>query len=266
MNGGSADIVPPTDEPLLSCSAATGSPATAICTHCGAAFSSPFLAVRTDGRAVCHPCARRAQIPCLDVPAGTDTRDPVLALGWPKALLHIAMHPHRTFAAIHNGPLREAVVFGLVATLIGYAATTGWNLTLHGPEFLEFYRQAAAERSLELTTDASVQKLLWLALPFAATLRFVLGLGLLHLGVRIVVGSAQSSFRDEARVFALASGTLVIAVVPVLGPFIALVSWISACTAYLQVVHGLGTARSLMAVLPSFLVITAMGPSSFVPS
>lgn len=254
-----------TAEHMPACTAATGTPAAALCTVCGAPFSAPYLAIRLDGRAACHPCVRKHDVPCIDLLEAAATRDPVLRGGWHKAIVRVALHPHRTFAAIYNGPLGETLLFGLVATALGYAATTGWNLTLHNAAFIEYYRDVALQRDLTFESDASLKQMLWLVTPALAAARFIIGALLLHIGMRIIAGSQRASLHSEARVFALASSTLVLCVIPVIGPFVALVSWIGACMAYAQVVHGLSTGRALMAVFPSFLVITALGPSSFVP-
>lgn len=245
------------------CSAADDAEAWALCTVCAEPFSADYLGLRLDGRSVCYSCAQREDI-ALRVTDDSDRRDPIFLQGWRRAFGRVLLHPQRTFAARFDGSARQAIIFGCTATMVGFFSTNGWNFAFHAEELIAFYQSSLEDTSVSLS-DAAMMKVSWAALPIVALLRFALGALLLQLGVRVVVGKRLANPRGELRAFSLASGALLLCVIPVLGPFIAVVAWISAVMAYLQVRYGLGTGRGLMAILPSLLVTTAIGPTTFVP-
>ena len=247
----------------LRCSGSPRLDAQAFCTSCRKPYSGGFLATRLDGRAICFACARQQAIEIIDEPMPSGRPDPVLGDGWARGIIRMITRPHQTFERPDGGRLSVALLFGYLFTAFGFTTTTIWNLSLYGDEFIELQMQTLAARDVILDA-AEVTQLLWLILPVAAALRLVVGAVLLHLGIRLMVGS-KADWRSSMRMFALTSGTLVLCAIPTLGPFLALVTWISASMAYLNTRYGLRTVNGLMALLPCLLIVTFIGPTSYLP-
>ena len=246
----------------LRCAASPALNAAAFCTVCGQPFSGRYLGVAGDGRAVCFACVRRDGL-AITLASPTVGGDPVLVDGWFSALRRILTQPHRTFAATYRVPLLPAVTFGYVFTLLGFAATNAWDLMLFGDEFVQSLVDGWDAVGVTLE-PARANAALWLCLPIAAAIRMGVGSALLHIGIRLTVGPA-AQLRESVRLFSLTSATLALCVIPTVGSFLALVTWISACMACLQTRQGLRTFAALIALLPALLVITWLGPDSFFP-
>jgi hypothetical protein len=247
----------------LRCSASPKLDAQAFCTSCRQPFSGGFLGTRRDGRAVCFSCAREHAIEIVSTDEKRETPDPVLEDGWLRGIFRMITRPHRTFERPDAGRLSVALLFGYFFTAFGFVTTTIWNLTFYGEEFLQLQIDTLAAREIILTPD-EVTRLVWMMLPLAAALRLFVGALLFHLGTRLMVGS-DVHWRSSARLYALTSGTLVLCAIPTLGPFLGLVTWISASMAYLNTRYNLRTVQGLMALLPCLLIITFIGPTSFLP-
>ncbi len=245
------------------CSANPKLGADAFCTACRQPYSGKFLGVRTDGRAVCFACARREALDLRAAPENEDPSDPVLSDGWFHAIRKMITQPHRTFEFPYGGRLGSTLLFGYLFTFFGFIATTMWNLALQKDGYLEWHVQTWERAEVVLTND-QVTQLLWMVMPFYAVLRLVVGAALLHVGIRLIVGE-DVEWKASLRLFALTSGTLALCVIPMLGPFLALVTWISASMAYMHTQHEVRTVRGLMALLPCLLIITAIGPNTFIP-
>lgn len=245
----------------LRCSADPRRSAIAFCATCVQPFSREHLGVRPDGRAICRTCAREEGVEDVSTVAAGAGVDPVLERGWFAALGDLLLRPRIAMARPFDGSAGPAVLFGFVTTLFGFVATTGWNLALDAEGLTRFVAEsvpAAAEM-----TPTQIRQMLWLATPVVSTLRFCGGALLLHLGIRALAGPAAGDLRSSARVFGLASGTLVLCAVPVVGPFLAVVTWISVCMAHVQAQLGMPMLRGMMAVLPSLLLISRLGPLPF---
>ena len=199
----------------------------------------------------------------MDQTEATDMPDPVLEDGWLRGILRMVTRPHRTFERPDAGKLSVALLFGYFFTAFGFATTTIWNFAFYSEEFVQLQIDTLATRDIVMTTD-EVTRLIWIVLPFAAALRLFVGGLLFHLGTRLMAGP-DVEWRSSARLFALTSGTLILCAIPTLGPFLALVTWISASMAYLNTRHGLRTVQGLMALLPCLLIITFIGPTAFLP-
>jgi hypothetical protein len=247
----------------VACTAEPDAPADAFCTSCLRPFSERYLLARTDGRAICVACARTLDEPLHPLPGRTVRRDPALAGGWHRAVSRVITRPHRTFATPYDGPIAAAVVFGYVATLIGFASTTAWNVVFHGDALRALILENAPAAAALGESAANI--LIWAGTPLIAAFRLLIGAVLFHLGTRLIAGVDPPSLRSSIRVFALTSGTLMLCVIPMVGPFLALMTWFSATLAHLHAHHGLRTFRGLMALLPAFLVLAAIGPNTFVP-
>jgi hypothetical protein len=247
----------------ICCSADPNLGADAFCTACRQPYSGKFLGVRADGRAVCFTCARYEEVELLEAPQNSDPTDPVLGDGWFHAIRKIITQPHRTFELPYGGRLGPALLFGYLFTFFGFISTTIWNLLLQREGYLEWHVDSWARAQVVLTNE-QVTQMLWIVMPFYAVLRLFLGAGLLHVGIRLIVGE-QAEWRASLRLFALTSGTLVLCAIPTLGPFLALVTWISASMAYMHTHHNVRTVKGLMALLPCLLIITAIGPNTFMP-
>ena len=241
------------------CSANPALRAAATCSECHLPHSGKFLSVRRDGRAICFACARRDGTPVFQrrtVPRGAD---PVLGGGIARATLAMVVAPHRALAAPGTrafGPL-AAVALGF--SLLGYGLTLGWT-------YLLSYEAALTQLRLQVTelpfavSDAVLPWVPWIAWPFIAVLRVVLGAATLHLTVRLA-NPNDADWRESFRVWALSSALLMACALPFAGTFVAMVLWISAMLGWFRVRHGLGAIGSLLAVLPSIVVLSLVGPS-----
>lgn len=247
----------------LRCSANPALNATALCTVCGAPFSGKFLGVRPDGRAVCFGCARREDIYLVSTGGGAgELGDPVLSQGWTQAAVTLLTRPYDALRDGHSGPIGGAVWFGLAATMFGFAATTAWDMALSGDAYIDTYLQLLADAGVT-ATRSELPALIAVSSLLSAPLRLFSGALLFHLGARAVAGR-EAQLRPDARVFALGSVALVLCGVPALGPLLSLLIWTSTAVAYLRQRYALGTAQSLVALLPSLLWCWYLGPRPFV--
>ena len=245
----------------LRCFANPELPAAAFCPACRQPHSGKFLGVREDGRAICHGCARRDEIPLTGADANARP-DPVLSAGWLRATGAIITAPHVSLVPDAAGKLWQPLVYGFVATVAGYAMTLGWSVALYPQRFLA--EAATQAEALGLSGEASA--LAWsagLVIPFISALRMLLGALTLHVGLAIV--SRDAPWRASARVMALSSVSLVFCAIPVVGTYLAMVVWISTVMAWLRARHQLRTLPALLVVLPCVFLLTALGPTPFAP-
>lgn len=245
----------PAVESDVHCTANPALPATAWCTSCHLPFNGRFLGVRDDGRAICFGCAQQDGV-SLRSETRTDV-DPVLESGWRQTFLDVVTRPWQTFAGEYHGPIGPAVRQGLVWALLGYAMTMGWVWLLARDAFLEMLTESAPE-GVEFEGD-TLPMLVWLALPVLAVLRQAVGTLALHLGLRLS-GAPSDDFGEHARLFGLTAVGLLLCAVPFVGPFLALVAWMTGTLAWVRQRYAMSTARAMLALIPALLVVTALDP------
>lgn len=217
---------------------------------CRQPFHGRFLDVRRDGRAVCHGCLVRQDIELRPRPA-RGTRDPLLAGGWRHTFARVALQPQLAFAQHWDGPVWPAVRNGILWTTLGMAATLGWTYVLQYDQLLE---ALAATQSADLPPHL-LPWMPWLALPFGIALRTALGIGLLHIGLRLA-GAPPDSLPSHARAFSLASITMLLRVIPVLGPVLATLSGMMALLVWVRRRYDLAPWRTFLLLLPLFLLLS----------
>lgn len=249
------DAAPPTGEGDVRCTANPALPATAWCTACHLPFNGRFLGVREDGRAICFGCARQHDVK-LRSEQPTDV-DPVLASGWKQTFLDVVTRPWQTFAGEYKGPIGPAIRSGVVWAMLGYAMTMGWVWLLAREAFLEMLTESAPE-GVTYEGD-SLPLLVWLALPVLAVLRQAVGTLALHLGLRLS-GAPSDDFGEHARLFGLTAVGLLLCAVPFVGPFFALVAWMTGTLAWVRQRYAMATGRAMLALIPALLVVTALDP------
>lgn len=207
------------------------------------------MTVRADGRAICHACADRENMP-LGITTRQDVRDPVLAAGWRKTFIAVLTEP-RTLAAEYRGPIGPALRMGLLWAFMGHLVKVAWLMTLSGEDMLLLLRES------DTTGQFSDQVLLWtpwIAVPFVIFFRMVLGFLLFHAGLRIA-GAAPEQLRSHARAYALANITLLFAVIPVFGPMLATFAWFNVVLGYARRSYGMSTWRAALALSPCILFV-----------
>lgn len=242
--------------PDLPCSAHPALPAAALCAICLHPYAGRFLAPLPDGRACCATCAEREGLQPLDNAHGESERDPVLSDGWGTAFRRVVIEPHRGLVIDYRGDIGPAVRAGFAFTVVGYLMRTAWDYVLQ-------YEAVMAMLAEQLGADIPETTLAlapWVAVPIAAGIRLALGALLLHAGLRLT-GIAPGTFSTHARAFALTSVTLLLCVIPVLGPLLALVAWMSSTLAWIRGRYGLPTWRALVATLPALFLVTSLDPS-----
>ncbi len=233
---------------LPSCSSQPALPAAALCSVCRQPFAGRFLTVRPDGRAICHACADRESLP-LQRAERNESRDPVLAMGWRRTLLAVLAEP-RTLAVEYRGPIGPAVRMGLLWTFMGHLVKTSWVLTLQGEYVMDELRKNVPD---DFPPDL-IGWVPWLALPIALLFRITFGFGLFHLGLRLA-GASADQWRSHLRAWSLASVTLLFCLVPMFGPLLSVMAWISVIIGYARQSYGLSTWRAALALFPSVVVI-----------
>lgn len=241
------------------CSANPLLPAAAYCSECQEPHSGKFLSVRRDGRAICFACARRDGTPVFQrrtVPKGAD---PVLGGGFARTLLAMFVAPHRALVApgVRAAAPLLAIAFGF--SLLGYGFTLGWTYLLSYEAVVGLLREQVAALPFAVS-DGLLPWLPWVAWPFVAAVRVLLGATTLHLTVRLA-NPNDADWRETLRVWALSSALLMACVLPLAGTFVSMVLWISAMLGWFRVRHGLGPIGSLFAVLPSIVVLSLVGPN-----
>ncbi len=242
--------------PDLPCSAHAALPAAALCALCLRPYAGRFLSPLPDGRACCSTCADREGLHVIDSPHGSADADPVLAGGWGSTFRRVVVEPHRGLVVEHDGPIGPALRAGFAFTVVGYLIRTAWDYVLQYDAVMAMLAEQVGPGVPEATLSLTP----WLAVPIAAVFRLVGGSLLLHLGLRLT-GIGPGTLRPHARIFALTSVTLLLCVIPVIGPLLALVAWMSSTLAWTRRRYGLPTWRALAATLPALLLVTSLDPS-----
>lgn len=254
----------PIDDWPLRCVANPQLPAAAFCTVCRQPFSGKFLGVRDDGRAVCHGCARRDDIPLNGAPHSEGQHaDPLLQQGWFRASAAVVATPHISLARDDASSPWPAIAFGFVATLFGYALTLGWNIVLYPALFVA--EVSANAEALGFSGErTALTWLAWLGTPIAAGLRLFVGTIILH--VCLLVPARDARVASTARIFGLSSVALLLCAIPIVGSYLAMVVWISTVLAWLRARYRIRTFMALFVILPSVFALTAMGPLPYTPT
>lgn len=236
---------------LPHCTAQPTEVAAAFCTCCRLPYSGQFLAVRLDGRSVCHACVEREEI-AVDRPQTERPRDPLASAGWRRTLVVVLTRP-ASLGQEYRGPIAEAVGLGLLWTTIGYALNTAWAMIWRGAELVALFEEQLGD---ELPAEM-LPWIPWMALPFTVLLRQIAGATLFHVGLR-AAGASSEQWRAHLRVFSLASITLLLSVIPVFGSALSLVLFFTAMLAYARRSYGLSAWRTLLALLPCYLLIALL--------
>jgi hypothetical protein len=228
------------------CSAQTRLQAAAYCSVCRLPFSGRFLAVRLDGRAICHACSDREQIP-TEQARGPEPRDPVFRDGWRHTLLVVLARPAELVRPWH-GPVGHAWWRGLGWSWLGLGAGLGWSLALGRLPWEQV--QAAlpeAARAQGWVTLALVGATLVLAL-----LRQTVGPWLMHAGLRLAGASAEQ-WTLHVRVFSALSVVRVLAMLPLLGGPLSALLFVWAMLTFAGLSYGLARWRAMLALAPCLL-------------
>jgi hypothetical protein len=247
---------PPGAEPssTIRCSIVPADPAAAFCTVCHFAFAGRFLSVRPDGRAICHRCARD-QGGVLLADTTRVPRDPLLSRGIIHAFGQVLFQPQVSLTQPYRGPVLPAVALGFFATNVGYAMMALWIQILAWDDWMASVRTGVGS---EISPDTALA-LLWLTMPLLATVRFIGGLALFHLGARLA-GAPDDSIRTHARVFSLVCLSAFAGVIPHIGWMIALVATTSSIAVFLRASYQFTMLRAVAATLPLTLFVTLVGP------
>lgn len=239
--------------PPPDCSATADRPASAYCSECLEAFDPGHLGIRADGRAICRPCAWENDVPLVNQqhPGGAEI---AFQRGLVRAMEGLLLHPARIFA--HPPPARigSALVFGYAVTVVGYALWLGWLLYLH-PEWVDAQMEEAG-----LSPDAG-RWMAWLLLPVLALVRVFAGALALHAGCLLAGGNARP-FAEVLRAFCLASASMVFCIIPQYGPLLTVLWWSWIVLAWMRSRWRFGIMRTLVALVPSVVVLPLLGPAA----
>ena len=228
--------------------------AAAFCTVCKLPFAGLFLAVRPDGRAICHNCARE-QGGMLYADATRTNHDPFASQGVTAVLGALLLRPADALSSRFSGAVAPALGTSFVASLIGYASWVFWVLLLVREQILALARErlgASVEEDLLVTG-------LWLSVPVLALLRTALAPILVHIGARLA-GAPEDSLRANIRATALSSVSLLLVAIPALGAFLALIVGIRALLHFLRARYDFTYPRAVAALLPFLLLYLLIGP------
>lgn len=228
--------------------------AAAFCTVCKLPFAGLYLAVRPDGRAICHSCARE-QGGMLYADATRTNHDPLASRGIVSVLGALLLRPADALTSRFSGAIAPALGMSFVSTLIGYAAWVFWILLLVRDQILDLARQRlgnSVEEDLLVTG-------LWLSVPLLALLRTAIAPLLVHIGARLA-GAPEDSLRANIRATALSSVSLLLIVIPALGAFMALIVGVRALLHFLRSRYDFSYPRAIIALLPFLLLYLLIGP------
>lgn len=238
------------------CSANPSLAAAAICTSCRRPFAGKFLAVRTDGRAICYTCAQREDV---DVIPRDDLRDedPILRGSWKESFTRVVADTPVQFANDFTGAVGPALRAGYLWTVFGYVLTWMWLYIFQYQSVMEWL-----ESSFEQPIDPNLMPWIpWAAIPIMAALRLFVGAAFFHFGLRLS-GAPKETYGQHLRFFALSSVTLLLCVIPIAGPILAIVAWLNAAMAYGRVRYKLSGLGGILAVVPGLLVVVQFGPTA----
>lgn len=228
--------------------------AAAFCTVCKLPFAGLYLAVRPDGRAICHACARE-QGGMLYADATRTNHDPLASRGFAAVLGALLLRPSDALSSRFSGAVAPALGMAFVSTLVGYAAWVFWILLLVRDQILELARERlgnSVEEDLLVTG-------LWLSVPLLALIRTLVAPLLIHLGARFA-GAPADTLRANIRAAALSSVSLLLVVIPALGAFLALIVGVRALLHFLRSRYDFSYPRALLALLPFLLLYLLIGP------
>lgn len=228
--------------------------AAAFCTVCKLPFAGLFLAVRPNGRAICHNCARE-QDGMLYADATRTNHDPFVSQGVTAVLGALLLRPADALSSRFSGAVAPALGMSFVASLIGYACWVFWILLLVREQILALAQQrlgTAIEEDLLVTG-------LWLSVPILAFLRTAVAPILVHIGARLA-GAPEDSLRSNVRATALSSVSLLLVAIPALGAFLAFIVGVRALLHFLRARFDFSYPRAILALLPFILLYLLIGP------
>jgi uncharacterized membrane protein len=236
------------------CTAHPERSAAAFCTVCKLSFAGLFLAVRPDGRAICHTCARE-QGGMLYADATRTNHDPLASRGMISVLGALLLRPSDALVSRFSGAVAPALGMSFVASLIGYASWVFWILLLVREQILALAQQRLGtpiEEDLLVTG-------LWISVPILAFIRTAVAPILVHIGARLA-GAPEDSLRANVRATALSSVSLLLVAIPALGAFLALIVGVRAMLHFLRAKYEFSYPRAVLALLPFILLYLLIGP------
>jgi len=233
------------------CTAQPGEPAAAFCSQCRLPYSGRYLAVRLDGRAVCHACVERENI-AIDRPNHEKLSDPLIRSGWRRVLMVVLTRPS-SLSQEYRGPIGPALRLGLLWTFAGHTLNTAWLMLLQGAALVEALR----EQSDGQIPESALPWVPWLVMPILVLIRQGLGALLFHAGLR-AAGASGEQWRSHARVFSLMSVTMLLSVIPVFGKVLAVIWFCRAGLSYARQSYGLSLWRAFLALFPCFLLLALL--------
>ena len=256
--GRDADPEPPRGPGPVMCTVHVETPAAAFCTVCRRPYGGRFLGVLPDGRAVCYRCAADEKLELASLDAPTSEVDAALAGGWASATARILLRPLVTIGLRYRGPVGPSLRYGFAATVLGLVMWLGWSLILQRDAIIEAVLASSAERGLDASAG-DVQLALWMMVPLLAALRLGLGVVAFHVGTRLA--GADGTFRENARVFALSSASMLFCVVPMqIGALLSYLVWLMLTLSWVRVRYELNAWRSIVALMPAIAVIWILPP------
>lgn len=239
-------------DPAPPCSEFPHLDAVANCTVCTRPFSAQRIGVSEDGRAVCIPCAWEHEITLINRQFAGD-EEPAFSGGFLQGLETLLFRPSRIFNRPSPTRVWPALIFGYVMTLLGYAAWMAWLQHLY-PEWIS---ERLADAGID-TTDS--MWLAWLILPVHSLIRIFGGTLALHAGC-LLAGGVGRSFNESLRAFCLASASMLFCVIPQYGPLLTVLWWSWIVLAWMRSNWNFGIGRTLIALVPSILVLPLLGPA-----
>lgn len=228
--------------------------AAAFCTACKLPYAGLYLAVRPDGRAICHNCARE-QGGMLYADATRTNHDPLANSGITSVLGALLLRPSEALSSRFSGAVAPALGMSFIASLIGYASWVFWLLLLVRDQLLTLAQErlgTAVEEDLLVTG-------LWLSVPLLALVRTAIAPILVHIGARLA-GAPEDSLRANVRATALSSVSLLLVTIPALGAFLALIVGVRAMLHFLRARYDFTYLRAIAALLPFLLLYLLIGP------
>lgn len=240
------------------CSVRPDLPAAAFCMACKRRYSGRFLSVLPDGRAACFRCVR-------DLKLGTiqrfdESKDPVFQRGlFPGILAILYGSPHQLLPR-YKGPITQALLLGIAATMIGLWASTTWFLNSEAAdtELLRVVERIQAQGQT-MSVEELRRAIPWFV-PIVAVLRMVMGVAIVHLMIRLVAPKPTLPLRAHARLYALSCVSMLLLLIPGFwGATAANMTWALVTFSWLRAAYPQMNAWRVMLIVFPHIFILGMG-------
>jgi hypothetical protein len=221
-----------------------------ICQRCG------HLLTANSFSGSCLYCGNTAQGEMQGGPIGSaipwevpqEETNPVAALG--QAIKSSFLSPVKFFHTIARTPgIAPALLYALAMGSLGILAQMLWQTVLPNPFSFLFPDSDLSEKTVAGLNAASL-----ILAPLMVTLKIVLSAGFLH-GSLWITRSKLLNFRATFKTVCYAQGSLLLEIIPVVGPLADLVAWFYLILRGLSAAHSISKGRIVLALLIPLIAV-----------